>query len=245
MVIGIFGLRRIPHGKTFLIILAVVELVIENTLRYEFSWDIVKFGTVGVVALARGTGIALSDLAVWADNRSRKLVYGLVVMALVGQGIAYPFVALSAYDPEARQALSIQMIRPYLSTAYPVDQDDALAVSFLRAHMAPSELVYRTQAKAEPYAVWGGLPTGGVHPVESEDNDQYGLGRELYAARLELVSVSKTWLDRLSAAHVGWIVADPDDLAINTILDRPESRGRIVLAAQYGKVRVFRMKYQD
>ena len=117
--------------------LAVIALVIVNTLRYEYTWDIVKFGTVAFIALAIAAGMALSELAVWADNRSRKLVYALIVIALVGRGAAYPFVALSAYDPEVRQGLSIQMIRPYLSTAYPVDNDDAEAVSFLRAHMAP------------------------------------------------------------------------------------------------------------
>ena len=78
--------------------------------------------------------------------------------------------------------------------------------------------------------------------MDSGDNDQYGLGNKFYAAKLELVSVSETWLDRLSAAHFGWIVTDPDDAAINTILDRPEARDRIVLAARYGKVRVFRMQ---
>jgi hypothetical protein len=243
LVLGVFGLRRASHGKTFLIILALVALAIVNTLRYEYTWDIVKFGTVGFIALGMGAGQALSELAVWADNRSRKLICALIVIALVGRGVAYPFVALSAYDPDARQALSIQMIRPYLSTAYPVDNDDARAVSFLRAHMAPSEVVYRTEAKSEPYAVWGGLPTqASIHPVDSRENDQYGLGHEFYAAKLELVSVSETWLDRLSAAHVGWIVTDPDDAAINTILKRSEGRGRVVLAARYGKVRVFRMQ---
>jgi hypothetical protein len=243
LVLGVFGLRSTSHGKTFLIMLAVVALVIVNTLRYEYTWDIVKFGTVGFIALGIGAGQALSELAVWADNRSRKLVYALIVIALVGRGIAYPFVALSAYDADARQALSIQMIRPYLSTAYPVDHDDARAVSFLRAHMAPNELVYRTEAKSEPYAVWGGLPTqASIHPVDSRDNDQYGLGNKLYAARLELVSVSETWLDRLSAAHVGWIVTDPDDAAINTVLHQSNARGRVVLAARYGKVKVFRMQ---
>jgi hypothetical protein len=54
--------------------------------------------------------------------------------------------------------------------------------------------------------------------------------------------VSETWLDRLSAAHVGWIVTDPDDAAINTVLHQSYARGRVVLAARYGKVKVFRMQ---
>jgi hypothetical protein len=243
LVLGIFGLRRASHGKTFLITLAVVALIVVNTRRYEYTWDIVKFGTVGFIAFGIGAGIGLADLAIWAHDRSRKLVFAVIVIALVGRGVTYPFLWLAAYDPDTRQPLSVQMIKPYLSTAYPVDDDDAQAVSFLRTHMASSELVYRTEEKSEPYAIWGGLPTQvSMHPVVSGDNDPYGLGHGFYAARLELVSVSETWLDRLSAAHVGWIVTDPDDTAINTLLDRPEARGRIVLAARYGKVRVFQIQ---
>ena len=53
--------------------------------------------------------------------------------------------------------------------------------------------------------------------------------------------MSETWLDRLSAAHVVWIVTDPDDTAIEAILTSPEGRRRGLLAAQYGNVRVFRL----
>jgi hypothetical protein len=134
------------------------------------------------------------------------------------------------------------MIRPYFSRAYPVDDDDAKAVSFLRTHMDPSEIVYRAKEKSEPYAIWGGLPTqASVYAEKGKDDDAYGLGEQKLAARRDLAKVSETWLDRISAAHVVWIVTDPDDTAIEAALASPEGRRRARLATQYGNVRVFHL----
>ena len=99
------------------------------------------------------------------------------------------------------------MIRPYFSTAYPVDPDDARAVSFLRSHMGPSEILYVRSDMAEPYAAWGGLPTQvSAYPAESGDDDEYGLGKDKFAARKGLASISETWVDRLLAEHITWVV---------------------------------------
>jgi hypothetical protein len=240
--LGIVGLLR-ARGKIFLISLAATGLVIANTLRYEYTWDIVKFGTVGAIALSIGAGIALSGLAVWADTRPRMLVCGLVVIALMAEGIAYPLDALLAYDPRVRSRLSIQMIRPYFSTSYPVDQDNARAISFLRTHIRVPEVVYRAEDRSEPYAIWGGLPTQfSVFRADANDNDHYGLGREKFAIRANLGEVSETWFDQLAAEHVSWVVTDPDDAAINAILRSPEGRSRALLAAQYGTVRIFSLR---
>ena len=244
-VLGVVGLLRVKHEKVLLIILAGLTLFVVNSLRYKYTWDIVKFGTVSFIALAIGAGVALSGLANWADSRRRRLVLGLIVIALVGQGVAYPFVILGAYDPELRPRFSLQMIRPYFSLAYPVDRDDAQAVSFLRTHMGPSEIAYRAQEKSEPYAIWGGLPTQVsvyTDPAENRSNDAYGLGEEKLAARRDLASISEGWFDKVLAEHITWLVTDGDDVAINALLECPEGRDRAVLAARYGKVRVFRIR---
>ena len=147
---------------------------------------------------------------------------------------------LFAYDPEHRLPFSDQMIRPYFSNAYPVSPDEARAVSFLRNHMGASEIVYRAEERSEPYAIWGGLPTqASVYPSEKGGEDMRGLGARKFAARQNLARISQTWLDRLSAEHVTWVVTDPDDAAINAILESTEEQGRAVLAAQYGNVRIF------
>jgi hypothetical protein len=168
--LGIAGMFRAKQGTALLAILAAISLVAVNSFRYEYTWDIVKFGAVGFIALAIGAGVALTDLARWADTGRRRAVYGVVVIAVVGQGVLYPLFSVLQYDKGIRLPLSIQMVRPYFSIRYPVDQDNGRAVSFLRTHMRPEEIVYRTEDKSEPYAIWGGLPTqASVYPADSGD----------------------------------------------------------------------------
>ena len=222
--------------------LVALALVVVSVLRYQYTWDIVKFGTVGFIALAIGAGVALSDLWGWAGNWGRRTACVLIT-ALLWQGFLYPFGQLSAYDPEGRPRFSAQMIRPYFSIMYPVDPDNARAVSFLRTHMGASEIAYRTIEKSEPYAIWGGLPTqASVYPADSGNNDQYGLGEEKFAAKAQLAAITENWLDRLTAEHISWVVTDPDDVEINAILERAESKARVALAKQFGNVRIFRIK---
>jgi hypothetical protein len=243
LVIGIVGLHRMRREKVFLTTLAALSLTIVNLLHYGYTWDIVKFGVVSFLVLAVGAGVALSDLASWANSRGRRVVLGLIILALIGQGAPYPFVMLLAVAQGPRPSFSIQMVRPYLSLTYPVGRDDAQAVSFLRTHMGSSEIVYRAREKSEPYAIWGGLPTqASVFPADNGKDDVYGFGEKKFAARKDLVNISESWFDRLAAEHVTWVAVDPDDVAIDTILQCPQGRDRAVLAAQYGEVRIFRIR---
>ena len=129
---------------------------------------------------------------------------------------------------------------------YPVDPDNARAVSFLRIHMDASEIVYRTIGRSEPYAIWGGLPTqASVYPADSGNNDQYGLGEEKFAAKAQLAAITENWLDRLTAEHISWVVTDLADVEINAILERAASKARVALVKRFGNVRVFRIKQSD
>jgi hypothetical protein len=241
--LGFIGLRRARQEKEFLTILGALSLIVVNMLRYKYSWDIVKFGTVGFIALAIGTGIVISDLAAWADTFGRRFAYTVLIVSVASQGALFPYLlTIGSYNPESRRPFSMELIRPYFSLNYPVNFDDAQAVNFLRNHMAPSEIVYRAEPKSEPYAIWGGLPTQvSVYFEEGDHDDVYGFGEEKLAARIDLARISEDWLDRLAAQHVKWLVTDADDGAINAILERPEGQRTAVLAAQYGNVRVFRL----
>jgi hypothetical protein len=245
LVLGMAGLLRARREKELLVILAVIVLVVVNSLRYRYTSEINKFGAVGLVVLSVGAGVALTDFWDNANTHVRKAIWVVLVVSLVGRGLRFPLDALAYYDPAARPPFSNQMIRPYLSGAYPVNQDDAHAVSFLRTHMAPSEIVYRTEEKSEAYAIWGGLPTQVtwyLYATERGGDDVYGLGETKFASRRDLSYITDTWFERLSAQHVTWLVTDPEDIVINTMLEGPCGRRRAVLAAQYGKVRVFRLQ---
>ena len=245
LVLGTIGLLRATNDKAFLIILAGLGLIISNSLIYEYSWDIVKFGTVSFVVLAIGAGIFLYDLARWANTFARRGILVALVVALAGEGVTYPIIMLATYDPAARTPFSAQMITPYLSRKYPVDPDDARAVSFLRRHMGPSEIAYRDAATFEPYAVWGGLATGqpwDMYASDRRDNDMYGLGKKKFVARKNLAILSENWLDRLAAENVAWVVTGSDDTAINSILECAEGQHRAALVAQYGAIRVYHVR---
>ena len=244
LVVGTIGLLRATNDKAFLIILAGIGLITSNSLVYEYSWDIVKFGTVSFIVLAIGAGIFLCHLVRWANNLARRGIVVALVVALAGEGVTYPIIMLSAYDPAARTPFSAQMITPYFSRKYPVDPDDARAVSFLRTHMGPSEIAYRAAAKFEPYAVWGGLATEqpwDMYASDSRDDDMYGLGRKKFVVRKNLDKISANWLDRLASENVTWVVTDSGDTAINSILECAEGRRIAALVGQYGEVRVYHL----
>jgi hypothetical protein len=240
---GIFGLFRARNDRVFLFILGTIGFIITNVFVDRYNWDIVKFAFVSSLVLAIGAGVMLADLVVWADTWLRKVIRGVLAIAFLWQGVYYAFFFLLAYSPGIRQPFSVQMIRPYFSGLYPVDRDNAAAASFLRTRMEPSEIVYRATEKAEPYAIWAGLPIqASAYPADSGDNDQYGLGKDKFAARRDLAMISETWFDRLLAEHVTWVVTDAEDNRINTLLDTPEGQRRAVLTRQYGNVRIFHLQ---
>ena len=63
LILGSVGLFRVRCDKAFLAILVALALVIVNVLRYQHTWDIVKFGTVGFIALAIGAEEPLACLS--------------------------------------------------------------------------------------------------------------------------------------------------------------------------------------
>ncbi len=187
--------------------------------------------------------VLLSDVRQWAITPIRRLILGCLIIALLWKGIFFYLFTLLVYDSAPRSPFSVQMIKPYLSTAYPVAQDEARAISFLRTRLGPSDIVYRAKDKLEPYAIWAGLPTqASVYTADSGDDDAYGLGAKKFAARESLSSISGSWLDRLGAEHVTWVVTDPTDVAINLTLECPEGRSRAILAAQFGQIKAFRLQ---
>jgi hypothetical protein len=102
LLVGTAGLFRATRDRVFWLILAALPIVIVNSLRYRYSWDIVQFATVGSIALGVGAGIFLSEFLRWANTRLRQIIWGLLVNVLLGQGVIYPFIFLLSYDPGRR-----------------------------------------------------------------------------------------------------------------------------------------------
>jgi len=213
LVLGAIGLFHSRHQRMYLSTTTVVGVVTCNVLQYNFTDDISKFATVSFIPLAIGVGILLSDLRQWANTNIRKAIHALLVLFLLFKGVVFHFYVLFLYDPTSRPPVSLGIIMPYFSAAYPLDLKEAQVISFLRNNMAPSEVVFRGGEKWVPYNMWGGLPTqASVFPAQTGDNDQFGLGEEKFAARKNLANVSDTWFNRILTEHVSWVVTDPNDV---------------------------------
>ena len=85
----------------FLGIIATIGFIVTNVIRHKYNWDIVKFALVTSMVLAIGFGVMLSDLAEWADTRLRKVIRGVLAIAVLWQGVYYVFFSLFAYSPES------------------------------------------------------------------------------------------------------------------------------------------------
>ena len=220
-ILGAIGIFRARRDRLVLVALAVLPFLVVNLLQYQYSWDIIKFGTVGLISLAVGAGIALSDMLDGAQTLARKIGVATIVILLLGQGIMYPLMSVFAYKESA------PMIWPYFSRSYPIDQDDARAISFLRTAMAAGEIVFRTEEKSGAYAIWGGLPTqNSVYPSRTRDDDDvYGLGRVKFLARKDLSIVSATWLIgyQPSALSGSWRTRKTSPSTISWRLRRPSA----------------------
>jgi len=241
---GIVGLWRARHAKLLLGVLAAIGLAVFTLFQYKYTEDIFKFPILASIALTIGVGVFLSDAWSWSNTIARKAVSVALAAMLLWKGIAFYLLLPIINPPEARSPFSVQMISPYFSTAYPVDADEARAVTYLRRNMGPTEILYRGPEKSEPYAIWGGIPTqASMFPAaHGTENDVYGLGAEKFTSRRNLEDISQSWFDRLAAAHVTWIAADGEDAAINALLDSPEGQHRTTLAAHYGNLRIFRTR---
>jgi hypothetical protein len=233
-VLGMLGLLCVRKERLFLSILAATGIVVVNLFRYQYTWDIVKFGTVSFIALAMTAGVVLAVL--WDQARTRLRIFGFaaIIVPLTAQGLSFPVLAALVYQTDPKLA----MIRPYFSRSFPIDGDEAATVSYLRTRMAPFDLMFRTRSKAEPYAVFGGLPYSLGYPLTDVSNDTYGLGGSKFFARHDLERISGDWVERLSAQNIRWVVSDSTETELNRVLDEAVGDGRVSTEARFGRIRI-------
>jgi hypothetical protein len=233
LLLGPFGLAFVKRKRLFLATLAGIGIAIMNLFRYKFTWDIVKFGTVSFFVLALASGVGLAEFRRRALTVPRKLGFIALLMALAGQGMAFPLVATLVLT---------RSIRPYFTLTFPIDPDEAAAVSYLRTHMGPSDIVFRNRPKHWPYAVLGGLPYFlCFYCSEDQRDDPYGLGEELYRARIDLKRISEDWVTRLSRQNVNWIVSDASETQLNAVLDSAVREDTVSTVKQFGQIRISRL----
>lgn len=236
LLLGIPGMFRVRNDRFFLAALAAVAFLILNVLRYKYSWDIAKFATVGAISLAISSGVLLSDIWQNARTHLQKFMFFILISVSLAQGLVWPIaiVIFPVYRPV--------LIYPYFSLSFPIGLDEADAVQFLRRRMENTDILFATEDRFVPYAIWAGLSTqNNLYAAPGTNNDSHGLGVDKLQRRRSLSIVTSNWLERLSSEGITWIVAGPDDLKINEFLDRAENRRKVSLEGQFQQVRVFRL----
>lgn len=149
--LAILGLRRLARGRLLLGLLIAGNLTVLNLVRYEQSWDVVKFATAAHLFLALVSVEALRALWV-SPGRLAKTAGALAGATVVGFGVAYaiPFWGFGALPHH-----------PALpgSGRYPgLRAEDQQVLGWLRRAATSSELIYRRFGPARGYAQLGGLP---------------------------------------------------------------------------------------
>lgn len=221
--LGLWGLLRAPRGwvHTLLICLVAGSLLLINVVEYRQSWDIVKFGNIGMIGLAAGASFAIARLI---DGARKGLA--IVAFGTVGMGAAGFLLAL---------ALRLPGLPGYL-TGVPVrlDADDSAVASWLRQSVEPADVVYRARPADAGYAQWAGLPQFHLDAMAP----RLGFPTDMLAARTRLLNEPRPDLEGLRDAGVRWLVLEPADSTLATQVEQALGAGEAAERLRSGELRV-------
>ncbi len=229
-----WGLTILKRGRlTFLFFLAG-NLVIANSLRYRYSWDIVKFVTAASVATAL---LSIPSLRRLLDHPRavRRWMGGVLAAGLTAFGLLYqvPFI-FGLYAPHE--------LPPPGSGRYPgLDADDTAVLEWLRRNGRNDELVFRRPEVARLYAFYGGLPQ-----IWGKDSGAEGFGfDEEDLRRRQEFRRGLPECEVLKLERVRFVVVQDDEP--RPTLERLTELQRDKVATQAfstGRLRVFRIDFE-
>ncbi len=152
--LGITGLALLfRHQIAWGLVLAsmsVGSLLVLNLLRYVHSWDIAKFATLALFALAICSSVAIARL--WAAA-SRPLVRAIALLSLLL--VASPGLGFLACFATSAPGIPSQI---FAHQPPPLPEDDVATLAWLRRHVRAGDLVLCAPDMAPRYAQVGGLP---------------------------------------------------------------------------------------
>jgi hypothetical protein len=209
---------------------AIGGLILMNLLRYEHSWDIVKFGTAAMFALGIASSTVIARL--WSAP-SRPLARSVAVVALVL--VAFPGVGfLTCF------AVSLPGIPPqiFFSQPPPVVGNDRAAIAWLRRHVRAGDLVVCAPELTPTYAQIGGLP---VLPIDSGTMG-FGFPADVIKRRQAITSSVPKDPQVYRSEGVRWIVAADDSRFVPPErLTTWRQHGDIVEVQRFGHVAIYEL----
>ncbi|WP_187431736.1 hypothetical protein ROLI_045850 (plasmid) [Roseobacter fucihabitans] len=216
--LGIWGLFLLKRRGLILAGLAGGGFLILNVLKYEQSWDIVKFGTVAQIAFALAAVVALQLLFA----RLRLKTWGLLLI-LIAPGLSFSlaFFASLEGNPYAKRVR-----KGYVATAPILTEAEARAIHHIRRNIADGELVVVPHPNSVKYSLYGGLPqfdpTGGNVHVFLDDEDiqvRRLLMQEANPKLSDMTEAGAAWFVRNRETPEYTIEDDAEDYDIKVVLN--------------------------
>jgi hypothetical protein len=205
-------------------------LVLMNLLRYEHSWDIVKFGTAAMFA----SGIAACTVIarLWSAP-SRPLARTAAVVALVL--VAFPGVGFLTCFAVSAPGIPPQI---FFSQPPPVAANHRAAIAWLRRQVRAGDLVVCTPELTSRYAQIGGLP---VLPIDS-GTIGFGFPADVMQRRQTITSDVPMDPQVYRSEGVRWIVAADDSRFVPPDrLTTWRQDGAIVEVQRFGDVAIYEL----
>lgn len=224
--LGLIGLFFVSRIRVLLLCLLFGSLLVINTLRIKETWDIVKFATVAAIAAGILAGVTLDRIVSFKKRFVGIPLAILLFLAMTATGLIFSI----SFGLEVKW-IPPQMPRTPLELVGPNDD----VATFLRAHMKPGEVVYRSKPASLHYAIWAGLPQ--VWTEKHARSFGFAPGRIQRRERLfqRLPSAPKYYL----AESVRWFVLDTSgDTVLSEHADVWIAEGRAREALKSGRLRV-------
>jgi hypothetical protein len=222
--LGVVGLFFLARERVLMSLLVVGGLLVLNSLRYRWSWDIVKFATVASLALSFGASAALQRLFELRPQPLGRAVGALAAAGLLAAGLLFPLVIGShvrgiPFERQVPVALSVA---------------DGQAVDWLRQNIRPGEIVYRRGETGLGYAQWGGLP----QLLGEEQAEHFPLPRRIFPERARFLATPVSEPEMLLRHRVRWLVLDPGDERLARLAERWTVEGRAAVRARFGPLTI-------
>ena len=232
--LGIVGiallLRREAAWGVVLAGLSAGGILIMNLVRYSYSWDIVKFGTAALLALAIASGVAIGRLWGASSRAGRRPLALMLLFFVASPGVG--FLACFAASPPGFPRL-------FFRQPPPVGADHMQAIAWLRRHVHAGDLLYGPPELAPRYAQLGGLPQLDIDDATTN----FGFPTQLVESRRQITSQVPANPGVYRSAGVRWIVApEQNGFLPDTLLTEWRQRGWITPAQHFGAVTLYEIR---
>lgn len=225
--LAVAGLAIARRGRLPFLLLAAGGLLVINTLRYRYSWDIMKFATVAAIGLAVLAAAALRRL-VGGASESGRIAGGMLALAATAAGLVYPalFLVAPGLPPE----------KGFRRHPVALDESEVQTARWLAERVGAEELVYARVERSPGFAQSAGVPQAFFDAAVPS----FGFAPARLQARMKLLAEPPEEPDAFVAEGIRWFVVGPRD-RINAQVDRWLRQGQGRQVARFGSLRIVRL----